>query len=97
MYRTVVVLIDHPRAYDEVWREALLMKMSINYYSKSQAAVAVKLSVTAKPRTWVTFHGVTGRTEALIQGVWIGPVFVAFLHSRPDISGLSSTSYPLRR
>ena len=39
MQRTVVAIIDYPMAYDKVWRDASLMKMSQKRQSKSHDAV----------------------------------------------------------
>ena len=83
MQRTVLALIDYSRAYDKVWKDALLKKMSqkgipSHMVWRIQARLSNRL-------IWVTFDGVRSRTMTLKQGVPHGSVLSGLLFYIDDL------------
>ena len=88
MQRTVLALIDYSRAYDKVWRDALLLKMSqLDIPTRLIRWVQAWLS---NRLTWVTFDGEKSKTVTLKQGVPQGSVLspLLFLIYINDLSPL---------
>ena len=73
MQRTVVALIVYSRAYDKVWRDALLMKMS--KVGIQDHMVRWIQSWLSNRLTFVTFDGVRSQTVTLKQYVLQGSSF----------------------
>ena len=91
MQHTVVALIDYSRAYDKVWRDALLMKMS---HKGIPSHVVRWIQAWLSNRlTWVTFDGARSQTVTLKQGIQQGsvPCAIHIPHRRPGISIFWST------
>ena len=63
MQRTVVALVDYSRAYDKVWRDALLMEMSQKGIPSHMLRCIQAL--LSNRQTWVIFNGVRSRTVTL--------------------------------
>ena len=77
MQRTLLALIDYSRAYDRVWRDALLLKMSQQGIPSRivrwvQAWLSNRLA-------WVTFDGEKSKPVTLKQGVPQGSVLSPLL------------------
>ena len=77
MQRTLLALIDYSRAYDKVWRDALLLKMSEQGVPNRlirwvQCWLSNRLS-------WVTFDGEKSQTVTMKQGVPQGSVLSPLL------------------
>ena len=84
MQHAVETLIDYSRAYNKVWRDALLMKVSQEGIPSPimrwiQAWLSNRL-------TLVTFDGVRSRTVTLMPGIPQGSVLSLFLFYIDDLA-----------